>query len=98
VAGGYNDGSLSSTEVLLETGSGWSLSGELPSPRTGLRAATVGNKIVMTGGQNGSGKTYYYDDILEYDPLTGQWQLVDRMLQARDGHAISVISNFEFLC
>ena len=36
----------------------------------------------------------YSDEILEFDPLTGQWELVDRMLQSRTWHAVSVI-NFE---
>ena len=53
VAGGFgfdfDDGYLSSTEVLVETGSVWTLTGELPSPRYGLRGANIDNKIVMTG-------------------------------------------------
>ena len=52
VSGGYpGSGSddLSSTEVLVETGSAWTLTGELPSPRYGLRGANIENKIVMTG-------------------------------------------------
>ena len=39
------------------------------------------------GGTDGS----EYDEILEFDPLTGQWKLVDRMIQARHAHAVSVI-------
>ena len=55
VAGGWTCSStacfllLSSTEVLLETGSAWTLTGQLPSPRDGLQAARIDNKIVMTG-------------------------------------------------
>ena len=51
VSGGYDDGSnrLSSTEVLVETGSAWTLTGDLPSPRHGLLGANIENKIVMTG-------------------------------------------------
>ena len=52
VSGGWTgSGSsyLSSTEVLLETGSAWTLTGALPSPRSGLQAARIDNKIVMTG-------------------------------------------------
>ena len=50
VAGGYTGSDdLSSTEVLVETGSAWTLTGELPSPRYGLRGANIDNKIVMTG-------------------------------------------------
>ena len=47
VAGGW--GGDSTTEVLLETGSAWTLTGQLPSPRQGLQAARIDNKIVMTG-------------------------------------------------
>ena len=36
----------------------------------------------------------YHDDIMEFDPLIGQWELVDRMLQSRTWHAVSII-NFE---
>ena len=50
VAGGYTGSDrLSSTEVLVETGSAWTLTGELPTPRYGLRGANIENKIVMTG-------------------------------------------------
>ena len=52
VSGGYNNGNggyLSSTEVLLETGSSWTLSGQLPTHRYGPSAARIDNKIVMTG-------------------------------------------------
>ena len=49
VSGGYYYDSLSTTEVLLETGSAWTLTGQLPSPRNGLQAARIDNKIVMTG-------------------------------------------------
>ena len=40
---------LSSTELLVETASAWILTGELPSPRSGLRGATIDNKVFMTG-------------------------------------------------
>ena len=43
------------------------------------------------GGYDGSS---YSDEILEFDPLTGQWEMVDSMNQARSQHAVSV-SNFE---
>ena len=53
VSGGYyHDGSgnfLSSTELLMETASAWVLTGELPSPRRGLRGANINNRILMTG-------------------------------------------------
>ena len=39
-----------------------------------------------------------YDDILEFNPLTGQWELVDRMRNARCNHAVSVINVESGLC
>ena len=50
------------------------------------------------GGYNYDGSNNYYDDILEFDPLTGQWKLVDRMIQARNWHAVSVTTFESGLC
>ena len=50
VSGGYGSGDiLSSTELLMETALAWILTGELPSPRLGLRGVNIDNKILMTG-------------------------------------------------
>ena len=49
VTGGYNNGDLASTELLLQDASQWVYAGSLPSPRWGLRGATLGNKLIMTG-------------------------------------------------
>ena len=43
------------------------------------------------GGYDGS----YLDDILEFDPLNEQWQVVDRMIQARGHHKVSIIDYSE---
>ena len=48
VVGGYN-APISSTEVLVETASAWEFAGNLPSPRTGLRAVNIDNRILVTG-------------------------------------------------
>ena len=50
VTGGHTGGGhLSSTELLVETASAWVFTGELPSPREGLRGANIDNKILVTG-------------------------------------------------
>ena len=49
VTGGYNNGDLDSTELLHLDASQWVYAGVLPSARRGLRGATLGNKLVMTG-------------------------------------------------
>jgi len=90
-------GRLSSTELLVGlTASAWVNTGELPSPRWGLRGANIDNRVIMTGGGYYDGS--YYDDILEFDPLTGEWKLVDKMIQARQYHAVSTITFESGLC
>ena len=50
VTGGVFDGqALDSTEILTEGAPQWIYSGPLPSPRRELRAATIGNKLLVTG-------------------------------------------------
>ena len=51
VTGGINYDALDSTEVLVEGAAQWLFSAPLPSPRTELQGATLGNKIIVTGGQ-----------------------------------------------
>ena len=53
VTGGYNygDGSLSSTELLVETSAAWILTGELPTARRGLRGANIDQRVLMTGNK-----------------------------------------------
>ena len=53
VSGGTPSGNprseLSSTELLVGTASAWVYTGELPSPRYGLRGANINSKVLMTG-------------------------------------------------
>ena len=41
---------LSSTELLVSLAPAWVFTGELPSPRFGLRGANIDNTVFMTGG------------------------------------------------
>ena len=34
-----------------------------------------------------------YDEIVEFSPTSGEWTVVDNMMEARSLHAISVISS-----
>ena len=47
--GSDDSGTLSSTELMVGTASAWVFTGELPSPRSDLRGATVNNRILITG-------------------------------------------------
>ena len=51
VTGGYKDDFLSSTELLVETSAAWILTGELPTPRQGLRGANIDQRVLMTGNK-----------------------------------------------
>ena len=42
---------LSSTELLVETSAAWILTGELPTPRWGLRGANIDQRVLMTGNK-----------------------------------------------
>ena len=53
------------------------------------------NKYLYLGGYRSDGSYIYYDDILEFDPLTGQWKEVAKMMKARSNHAVSVIEYSE---
>lgn len=80
-------GILSSTELLEETATSWVLAGELPTPRYGLRAANVDNRVLAIGGYDED----YQADILEYEPGSGEWRKLDSMPEARYQPAVSVI-------
>ena len=46
----------------------------------------------------GYARSFYSDQILEFDPLTGQWKELDRMIQGRSNHAVAVINFDSGLC
>ena len=49
---------------------------------------------IYLGGYDGS----FLSEILEFDPLTGQWKLVDSMIHVRYYHAVSVLDFESELC
>ena len=51
-------------------------------------------RFTSLGGE-GEDDEDYYNDILEYEPSTGEWSLVDQMKNTRSYHAVSVISTEE---
>ena len=48
-----------------------------------------------SGGYDGDwydGGFDFYDEILEFSPTSGEWTVLDNMMEARGFHAVSVIS------
>merc|ERR1712061_202763 len=89
VAGGWNDHKLqlASTEIYKD-GSWTEYDNSLPTPRTFLRAATVGNIVYAFGGAPSGSVTY--DDIVRFDRDTNTWRNTGKMTVPRERHAIQV--------
>ena len=68
--------------------------GELPSPRSGLRAAMVGDVLHVTGGHDGNDLT----SILAWDPDTEAWQDAGELNVGRSDHAVVAIPDFIVKC
>ena len=56
--------------------------------RSGLRAASIGGMVYVTGG--GTGATYH-SDIQTWDPELSSWSKVGDMAVGRAGHAITTV-------
>ena len=62
----------------------------LPPARSGLRAASIGGTVYVTGGWDNDAHTYQ-SDILTWDPELSSWSKVGDMAVARSGHAVTVV-------
>ena len=77
------------TELLhLQQDSSWQYAGSLPTPRYGLRAGTVFNKVYVFGGNFPS-----EDKILSYNEATDEWQEEGGMMVSRRWHQVLVIDH-----
>jgi len=93
------EGSFSSTEILRMDSSSntWTTVGDLPLPLQGLRGATLGNVVYMTGGAERVRRTYapaelnFRSLILRYDMKSRTWETVANMTSTRWGHAVTVL-------
>ena len=67
--------------------------GELPSPRSYLRATLVGDILFVTGGQDDG--DHYLTSILSWDPVAETWQAAGDLAMARYYHAaVALPSSF----
>ena len=56
------------------------------------------SKNTYLGGVSCAGDCTFFDDILEFDPLTGKWKKVAKMTKKRSAHALSTIQFESGLC
>jgi len=97
VTGGYNTGAkyLDSTELMVDF-EPWRPAANLPSPRRGLQAASLDNKVFFFGGEDSSRSDL--DSILSYEPDTDTWQEAGTMTVPRGYHAVAVFPDVSQLC
>ena len=80
-------------QVAIYSGAGSQLewreveTGQLPTPRAGLKAAVVDNYFYVTGGDDHNKLT----EILRFDPSTNSWQQVGNLAQERHDHSAVAI-------
>ena len=63
--------------------------GQLPAPRSGLRATLVGETLFLTGGLDDNGASL--TSILSWDPVAESWQQAGELAVARRAHAAVAI-------
>ena len=61
--------------------------GELPSPRSGLRATVVGEILYVSGGYFYDGDYNYPTSVLSWNPAGETWQEVGDLAVGREYHA-----------
>jgi len=97
VTGGWDGyGPVNSTEVLdlSSAANGWREVGMLPSARYGLRAASLGDVLYVTGGDDGSAQDM--DEVLAWDGIAETWAVAGHLAAPRRLHAVTSVSE-EFL-
>ena len=74
----------------FQSQSGWREVGGLPSPRMGLRGATVDGMFLVSGGGEDQ-HTHYTNDIVAFDPVSESWASSGHMVATRKWHAVAEI-------
>ena len=72
--------------------------GELPSPRTGLQATSVGDILFVAGGVDGTDDFNYFTSILSWDPVAESWQAAGDLAVARGYHAAVAVPDMLIDC
>ena len=92
VAGGrdINNEYLASSEVYqYPAGVSWSSVTDLPSPRYGLRCASLNGRFVLVGGEYDDQDRF--DDVLSYEPISDSYTVIGHLTKARDSHGVTEV-------
>ena len=69
--------------------------GELPQPRYGSRATSVGDILFVSGGYDDN---YYFTSILSWDPVAESWQEAGNLAVGRESHAAVAVPDSLITC
>jgi uncharacterized delta-60 repeat protein len=93
--GGFNSGSLSSTELYNPAAGTWSNTGSMSTNRSEHTATVLpSGKVLVAGGQNSNG---YLSSAEVYDPSTGTWSSTGSLNTARSRHTATLLSDGKVL-
>jgi len=96
VSGGFTgSATLDSTEILDTSVGSWKPGAALPSPIQRPTSITINNRVFIFGGGGGDGSDAV-GNILEYDTAGDSYKEAGTMVQARYGHALTVVHYEEF--
>ena len=68
----------------------WREVGNLPSPRIGLRGATLNGVFFVSGGGEDQ-HISYTNDVVAFDPVDETWTLAGHLIATRKWHAVTEI-------
>lgn len=93
VLGGRAFGQFNTSDVvfaldLCDVGSGWIMrSGKMPTPRGGVAAGTIGDKVYVFGGEGNpaEGSEGVFNQTEVYDVETDSWEKLEPMVVPRHG-------------
>jgi len=90
VVGGYINYDVgSSTETLVEGGQAWNFQNPLPRERAGVRAISLPDTVILTGGRDSGG--YYFNDVLTFVPESSDWKKIGNMTGIA-WHGVSLVN------
>ena len=69
---------------------GWREVGLLPSPRMGLKGATVDGTFYVSGGGDGQ-HVSYTNEVFSFDPVWESWASAGQLTSTRKYHAVAEI-------
>ncbi|NUO51474.1 MAG: kelch repeat-containing protein [Polyangiaceae bacterium] len=75
----------------------WCAKEPLPTPRGGIAAAVVGDRIVVVGGEGSSGENGVFTEVEAFEPATNTWFTLTPLSVGRHGTGAATIDGVFYL-